>query len=49
MKIGDKLAMMKEITRRNDERWSISTKEQEAKQTAVEYSVRESMMSLYIR
>jgi len=45
----DKLALMKEIDRRNDERWSITSKEQEARQTAVEYSAREAMMSLYIQ
>ena len=49
MKIGDKLALMKEINRRNDERWNITSDEQEARQTAVEYSVRETMMALYIR
>lgn len=49
MTIGEKLALLKEITRRNDERWSITSKEQEARQTAAEYSVRESLMSLYIR
>ena len=49
MTTKDKLALMKEIDRRNDERWNISTKQQEAKQTAVEYSVRENLMILYIR
>lgn len=49
MKIGDKLALMKEINRRNDERWSITSKEQGDRQTAVEYSAREAMMALYIR
>lgn len=48
MTMKDKLALMKEITRRNDERWSISTQEQEDRQTAVEYSVREGLMALYI-
>lgn len=49
MKITDKLALMKEITRRNDERWSITSEEQETRQTAVEYSEREALMALYIR
>ena len=49
MKITDKMALMKEITRRNDERWSITSEEQEARQTAVEYSAREALMALYIR
>lgn len=49
MKIGDKLTLMKEITRRNDERWSITSKAQEARQTAVEYSAREALMDLYIK
>ena len=49
MKIGDKLALLKEINRRNDERWSITSEEQEARKTAVEYSAREALMALYIR
>lgn len=49
MKIGDKLALMREITRRNNERWNITSKEQDDRQTAVEYSAMESMMALYIR
>ena len=49
MKITDKLALMKEINRRNDERWSITSEEQEARQTAVEYSAREALMAMYIR
>jgi len=49
MTMKDKLALMQEITRRNDERWNITSKEQDDRQTAVEYSARESMMALYIR
>ena len=49
MRIGDKLALMREITRRNNERWNITSREQDDRQTAVEYSARESMMALYIR
>jgi hypothetical protein len=49
MTTKDKLALMKEITRRNDERWSITSKEQEDRQTAAEYSAREALMALYIR
>ena len=49
MKISDKLALMREITRRNDERWNITSREQDDRQTAIEYSARESMMALYIR
>lgn len=49
MTMKDKLTLMKEITRRNNERWNISSKEQEARQTAVEYSAREALMALYIR
>ena len=49
MKIGDKLALMKEITRRNDERWNITSDEQKARQTAIEYSAREALMAQYIR
>lgn len=49
MTTKDKLDLMKEITRRNDERWNITSKEQEARQTAVEYSAREVLMALYIR
>ena len=49
MTTKNKLALMKEITRRNDERWSITSEEQEARQTAVEYSAREALMALYIR
>lgn len=45
----DKLALMREITRRNNERWNITSKQQEDRQTAVEYSAREAMMALYIR
>lgn len=45
----DKLALMREITRRNNERWDITSKEQDDRQTAVEYSAREAMMALYIR
>lgn len=49
MKITDKLALIREITRRNNERWNITSKEQDDRQTAVEYSARETMMALYIR
>lgn len=49
MRIIDKLILMKEIARRNDERWNITSEEQNVKQTAVEYSARESLMSLYIQ
>lgn len=49
MTTKDKLALMREITRRNDERRNITSKEQDDKQTAVEYSAREAMMALYIR
>lgn len=49
MTIDDKLALMREITRRNNERWNITSKEQDDRQTAVEYSAREAMMALYIQ
>ena len=49
MTTKDKLALMKEIARRNDARWNITIKEQDDRQTAVEYSARESMMALYIQ
>lgn len=49
MTISERLALMDEINARNNERWDISTEEQEAKQTAVEYSYIESMMGLYIQ
>lgn len=49
MKTSDKLALMREIARRNDERWSITSREQDDRQIAIEYSARESMMALYIR
>jgi len=49
MKLADKLALMKETTRRNNERWNITTQQQNDRQTAVEYSAREAMMALYIR
>ena len=49
MTLKDKLLLMKEITRRNDERCSISAQQQNDRQTAVEYSAREYMMGLYIR
>ena len=49
MSTKDKLALMKEITRRNNERWNITSEEQETRQTAVEYSAREALMALYIR
>ena len=49
MTITEKLALMDEINARNDERWSISSEEQEDRQTAAEYSMKESMMSLYIQ
>lgn len=49
MTMTDKLALMKEITRRNDERWNITSRDQEARQTAVEYSAKEALMALYIR
>lgn len=49
MKITEKLALMREITRRNDARWNITSKEQEDRQTAAEYSAREALMALYIR
>lgn len=49
MKTTDKLALMREITRRNNERWNITSTEQNDRQTAVEYSAREAMMALYIR
>ena len=49
MTMTDKLALMKEIARRNDERWNITSRDQEARQTAVEYSAREALMAMYIR
>jgi hypothetical protein len=49
MTTKDKLALMKEITRRNDERWNITSEEQKARQTAAEYSAMEALMALYIR
>lgn len=49
MTIKAKLELLREMERRNDERWSITAEEQQIRQTAVEYSARESMMSLYIR
>lgn len=76
MTISEKLALMKEIERRNNERWDIAkdlsdldrlnrelkqledpdyiaarTREvfPDGKRTAIEYSVREAMMSLYIQ
>lgn len=49
MTTAEKLALLKEITRRNDERWNITSKEQEDRQTAAEYSAREALMALYIR
>ena len=49
MTITEKLALMDEINARNDERWRISIEEQEDRQTAAEYSMMESMMSLYIQ
>ena len=45
----NKLALMEEIERMNDARRSISNEEQEDRQTAVEYSAMEDMMSLYIQ
>ena len=49
MTITEKLALLAETERRNDERWSITRQEQNDRQTAAEYSAREAMMSLYIR
>ena len=49
MSITEKLALMKEIERRNNERWGISSEEQNGRQKAAEYSTTESMMCLYIR
>ena len=49
MTMTDKLALMKEINRRNDERWNITSRDQEARQTAVEYSAMEALMAMYIR
>lgn len=49
MKTTEKLHLMAEMERRNDERWNITSKEQEARQTAVEYSTKEALMSLYIQ
>lgn len=49
MTTAEKLALLKEITRRNDEHWNITSREQNDRQMAVEYSARETMMALYIR
>lgn len=49
MRTTEKLHLMAEMERRNDERWSITRQEQNDRQTAAEYSARETMMSLYIR
>ena len=48
MTITEKLALMKEIEARNNERWGISSKERNGRQTAAEYSARETMMRLYV-
>ena len=48
MKITERLALMREIERRNNKRWSITTEDHKVKQTAIEYSFMESMMSLYV-
>lgn len=48
MTIAEKLALMKEMNRRNDERWSISNEEQHNRQVGTEYSIREEMLNLYI-
>ena len=36
MTTKDKLAMMKELNRRNNERWNTTSKEQDDRQTAAE-------------
>lgn len=48
MTIAEKLRMIAQMERRNNERWS-GTREQADRQTAAEYSAREALMALYVR